>query len=120
MSKSSEEYRSILRATAVLETSVKNNITPLCGQLVAENLITPEQSKALRKRSIDEVERAADLVSYITTKVQTDPQNYHRLVKVLKKDEATYKPVLEVLDAEPTRGAFAIYKCIIEFRQVAT
>ena len=103
MAKNSREYTTIVEATDQLENIVKNNITPLCGKLLARGLITANQKKALRNANQDVVERAADLVQLVTDKVEQNPQHYYDFIKILAEDKSTYGDVLDVLElpAEP-------------------
>ena len=98
MSKNTKEYKAIVKATAKLESAVKHNITPLCGELVSCGLITPDQKSRLRNRNHDESERAADLVEMITNKVEQDPKNYETFLTVLQGDRTTYQEVLGILE----------------------
>ena len=108
MSRNSREYRALLKATGKLTRAVKNNITSLCADLVASDLITPDQQRALRNPNINVLERAADLVQLIADKVEESPVNYHTFIKSLEEDRATYKDVLESLvlpdDPAPSTG----------------
>ena len=97
MSRNTPEYRSILKATGKLTRALKNNITPICADLVANDLITTEQQKKLRNPMHDAIERAADLVQLLTDKVEENPANYHTLIMILGEDTATYGDVLEYL-----------------------
>ena len=105
ISRNTPEYRSILKATGKLTRALKNNITPICADLVANDLITTEQQKKLRNATHDEaIERAADLVQLLTDRVEENPANYHTLIRILRGDRATYKDVLEclALPSDPT------------------
>jgi hypothetical protein len=106
MSKNSPEYRSILKATGKLTRALKNNITPVCADLVAIDLITPEQQRKLRNPMHEAIERAADLVQLLTDKVEENTANYSKLITILKEDMATFGDVLEclVLPGDPTPG----------------
>jgi hypothetical protein len=97
MSRNSPEYYSTVKATSKLARALKNNITPICMDLVSNQLITPEQQRKLRNPNHDAVERAADLVEHLTDKVEENPANYHTFVKILEEHRATYKDVLECL-----------------------
>ena len=98
MSKNTKQYKTIVRATAKLESAVKHNITPLCGELVSCGLITPDQKSRLRNPNHDVSERAADLVEIITNKVEQDPKNYDMFLTVLHGDRTTYQEVVGILD----------------------
>lgn len=98
MSKNTQEYRTLLGATGKLMQTVKDSITPLCAELVSHYLITPDNSTKLMNRNVDELDRAAELVSLVTDKVELCPDNYHIFVKILMEDRATYEEVLKVLE----------------------
>ena len=110
MSRNSPEYCSIVKATGKLTRALKNNITPICADLVSNHLITPEQQKKLRNPNRDAIESAADLVQLLTDKVEENPANYHTLVRILEEDKTTYRDVLEHLalpSSDPTPGPHA-------------
>ncbi|MCG8625111.1 MAG: hypothetical protein MJE68_24325 [Proteobacteria bacterium] len=86
-----------MKGTGKLTRALKNNITPICADLVANDLITTEQQKNLRNPMHDAIERAADLVQLLTDKVEENPANYHTLIRILGDDTATYGDVLEYL-----------------------
>ena len=98
MSRNSREYRTLIKATGKLTKAVQDHITPICAELVANDLITPENQAALRNAQRPAIERAADLVTLITGKVEQNPENYHTFVKILKEDKATFKDVLVLLE----------------------
>ena len=104
MSRNSPEYRAIVKATGKLTKVFKNNITSICAELVANDLITPDQQRGLRNPNHDALERAADLVQLLTDKVEANPANYRTLVKILEEDRSTYNDVLEslALPSDPT------------------
>ena len=102
MPRDSAEYQALMRATGKLRNAVKNNITPLCDELISKGLITPDNKKSLRNPNRDIGERASDLVELITDKVEQNPQNYYVLVKILKEDPSAYKDILKVLDTTST------------------
>ena len=97
MSRNSPEYFCIVKATGKLTRALKNNVTPICADLVSTHLITPNQQRKLRNSNHDALDRAADLVAYLTDKVEENPANYHTLVKILEEDITTYQDVLECL-----------------------
>ena len=110
MSRNTPEYRSILKGTSKLTRALKNNITPICADLVANDLITPDQQRNLRNPNHDAIERAADLVQLLTDKVEANTANYHTLVRILGEDRATYGDVLEYLalpSDPPTSGTWS-------------
>ena len=109
MSRNSPEYCSIVKATGKLTRALKNNITPICADLVSNHLITPDQQKKLRNPTRDAIESAADLVQLLTDKVEENPANYHTLVRILEEDKTTYRDVLErlALPSDSTPGPHA-------------
>ena len=114
MSRNTPEYCSILKATGKLTRALKNNITPICADLVKNNLITTEQQKKLRNAMHDAIERAADLVQLLTDKVEENTANYHTFVRILGEDRATYKDVLEclALPSDPIPGPRPKAQCV--------
>ena len=94
----SPEYNSIVDCIPELRCSVEPNIISLCGELLRTQLINEDKEKSLRNRSVEEADRAAELVSLITNKVQEDPKNYHTFVAVLKKNEQWYNAVITQLE----------------------
>ena len=91
------EYNCMLDCTAELRQSAKPNLLSLCAELLAARLINEDKEKSLRNRSVDEADRAAELISQVTNKVKEDPANYHLFVAILKKDERNYNSVLTCL-----------------------
>lgn len=98
MSKNTQEYRAIIRATEVLAHAVKDNITRLSLKLVSKQLITTDFQRALRNPNKDLLERASDLVTFMIDKVEQDPKNYYDFVKILLEDRTIYREVLEKLE----------------------
>jgi putative heme degradation protein len=94
----SPEYNSMVDCTPELRYSVKPNIVSLSGELLRARLINEDKDTALRNRNVEEADRAADLVSLVTNKVLEDPENYHKFVAILKKDEQQYKTALALLE----------------------
>ena len=67
----------------------------MCGDLLAEGLITNDQKDEARNDKISAKKRAADLVSLILNKVEQDTQNFKKLVVLLKQDLDTFDTVLK-------------------------
>ncbi|MCG8624175.1 MAG: hypothetical protein MJE68_19550, partial [Proteobacteria bacterium] len=65
------------------------NATWLATELEKAGLIMEDQRKSL-ETSVDADTRAAELISVITTIVESNSENVTRFLDVLKKDEATY------------------------------
>ena len=92
------EYNCLVDCTPELRLAAQPNIISLCGELLRTRLINEDKEKSLRNRSVEESDRAAELVSLVTNKVREDPENYHKFVAVLKKDERGYKTVIALLE----------------------
>ena len=114
MSKNTQEYLTIKKATAKLLRAVQNNIIALGAELFSEDLISDDNYTSLKNETRDTVAKAAELVGYVANKVEQNPENYHTFVKILTEDRATYKDVLKILEpiyqdpdqvavAEPTK-----------------
>jgi hypothetical protein len=103
----SPEYNSMVDCTPELRLCVQSSIISLCGELLRARLINEDKEKSLRNRSIEETDRAAELVSLVTNKVLEDHENYHKFVAILKKDERRYKTELALLEKtyEARKGA---------------
>ena len=65
----------------------------LATELEKTGLIMEDQKKSL-ETSVDADTRAAELISMVTTKVDSNSDNFTRFIDVLKKDEATYGHIL--------------------------
>ena len=98
MSKNTQEYLTVKKANHKLLKAVQNNIIALGAALFAEDLITDDNYTSLKIESRSEVNRAAELVGYVMNKVELSPENYHKFVKILKEEGATYKEVLKILE----------------------
>ena len=95
----SAEYEVLIRHTVDLQLAVKTNLTSLGAQLVAAQIITPDQYQEIRNPHRSSVnERAADLIGYVQSKVRQSPQHYHAFIDALRKDESKYRDVLVRLE----------------------
>ena len=94
----SPEYNSIVDCIPELRRSVKRNIISLCGELLRARLINENKEESLRNTVREEADRAADLVSLLTNEVREDPENYHKFLAILKKDEWRYKTVIVLME----------------------
>ena len=74
-----------------------NVITPLGAELLTEGLISMENVAESQDLRVSCYERASNLVSLIAGRVELDPVNYHTFVRILTKDRATFKDILEYL-----------------------
>ena len=92
------EYRVLIRHTTDLQVAVRANLTPLGGQLIAAQIITPGQYEEIRNayRSINE--RGADLIGYIQNKVYQNPWHYHTFLGILRSDMFQYGDILAKLE----------------------
>lgn len=88
------EYNCIIDCTPELRRSAEPNLLSLCAELLAARLINEDKEKSLRNRSVDEADRAAELISQVTNKVKENSANYHVFVAILEKDEPRYNSVL--------------------------
>ena len=93
------ELKTFQRCIRILNLAVRSHIIPLAEELLAVSLITAENYSLLTNTKNDEVERAANLLSFVLTKIRLSARNYHVFVKVLISDRSTYKEVLK--DLEP-------------------
>ena len=87
----------MVKATARLTTAVKNELTPLSQELVARELISVDQGVELRNGNVSALDRAANLVALVTTKVEQDRKNFYNFVEILNDNQSTYKKILEDL-----------------------
>ena len=98
MAKGTVEYRAMIKATVELTNAVKNELTPLSLKLVAKELISVDQGKELRNGHIGVADRAANLVTLVTNKVEQDKKNFYRFVEVLIGNRSAYREILESLE----------------------
>ena len=92
------EYEVLVRRHTVdLQLAVKENLISLGGQLVAAEIITPDQYREIRNPHRPVNERGADLVGYVQTKVRQDPRHYHAFIDALKSDLSQYRDILTKL-----------------------
>ena len=98
MSRNTQEYLTIKKATGKLIRAVQYNIIALGAELFSVDLISQDNYTSLKNETRDTVSRAAELVDYVTNRVEQSPENYHTFVKVLKEERATYKEVLKILE----------------------
>ena len=94
----SAEYEVLIRHTVDLQLAVKANLISLGAQLVAVQVITPDQYQEIRNPHLSVNERAADLIGYVQSKVRQSPQHYHAFIDALRKDESEYRDVLAKLE----------------------
>lgn len=97
MAGSTAEYRTLLRLTVNIQGAVKDKLISIGAELVANELISPEQYERIRNTQNPCDSRAADLVGYVQGKVQQNSQHYHTFIKALQSDEAQYRDILKKL-----------------------
>ena len=91
------EFLTLLQCTPQLKDAVQNDLDSLSGELLAANLISPDNDSHLRNQRVSAAIRAADLVAYVRTRVKLDPSKYHVFIEVLKRREADHKSILKIL-----------------------
>ena len=90
------EYHTIIRCTPLLEDTVRNDLTKLCGELSAEGLISPENAIELRdSRSGTVIERAAKLMEFVANRVKVNSKDYVLFIQVLTR---RYKNTVQELE----------------------
>ena len=94
----SPEFKTIIQCTPVLTTAVKDELTQLSGELLAEGLIADDNAANLRNQFIGAAERAAQLVGYVRNRVSLDTGNYHTFIGVLEKRRNEHAGILRKLN----------------------
>ena len=92
------EFESMKDCVPELRLSAKTNLLSLSGELLAARLISDENEESTRNRNVNEAARAADLVSLIIDKVREDPRNFHKFLRILKKNYQQYESVINKLN----------------------
>ena len=92
------EYEVLIRHTVDLQLAVKTNLISLGAQLVAIQVITPDQYHEIRNPNRPDNERAADLVGYVQSKVRQNPLHYQAFIEALRGDECEYRDILAKLE----------------------
>lgn len=97
--KNTEEYRKMVAVTPELTDLLADgtNVVTLSQELFRDQLISKSNNRAMANLSRQADVRAAELVGMVTTKVELDSKNFYIFVKALKKDEVTYKTILDKL-----------------------
>ena len=95
----SAEYDVLIHHTADLQIAVRTmDLIFLGAQLVAAEVITPDQYDKIRNVNQSINERVADLVGYVQRKVLQNPRYYHAFTGVLRSDRSQYGDILTKLD----------------------
>ena len=84
------EYQTIICCTSKLTTAISGNLMGLSGSLLEEGLISGDNFRELRNRSVEEADRAAKLVELVQHKVKLDNQNFFKFVGILEKEGSDY------------------------------
>ena len=92
------EYELLVRHTVDLQLAVQDNLTHLGAQLVAAQIITPDQYEEIRNAHRPVNERGADLVGYAQNKVRQDPRQYHAFIGALRSDLSQYGDIVTKLE----------------------
>ena len=93
--KNTAQYRMMLEYAPNLEDALADhtNATWLATELEKAGLIMEDQRKSL-ETSVNADTRAAELISMVTTKIDSNSENFAKFIDVLKRDEATYEHIL--------------------------
>ena len=99
-SKNSAEYRTVCRLARDLQLAFQNDLTSLSLSLQGTDpmLLTANNAAAVQNEMYTDAEQAAKLVNYIQVKVESNPNCYHALVEVLKRNSRYYRDILEKLN----------------------
>ena len=94
----SQEYKTLIRYTPEVRTSIKSHLTSLGGKLIASTLISPENDARLRNQSVSEEDRAAELVSLVLDKVKINRENYRTFIDILRTSGDHFNDLLSKLE----------------------
>ena len=92
------EYKTIIKCTAKLRTAVKSNITALSGHLLSYELVSPDNESELRNPQQPELDRAAKLVDLVQCKVQLNPANFYKFIRVLEEEKQNFENIIADLN----------------------
>ena len=109
MGTNTPEYRAMIQSTSDLTNAVKLNIGPLSDELLGQGLIAADNQAAAINQMIDVGQRASQLVSLVRTRVQLNPSNFHKFIRILLKSAPLYHDILEILDNK--YRALGTYTC---------
>ena len=94
---SAREYKTLVRLTPDLQLAVKADLLRLGSQLVAKELITPDQYEEILNPHNPLMKRAADLVQFVQNKVRQNARCYYTFVAELEKNRRLYSDIMEEL-----------------------
>ena len=98
MGTNTAEFRAMIQSTSDLTNAVKLDIRSLCDDLLDVGIIAPDNHSTAINQLIDVSQRASQLVSLIRTRVQLNPSNFHKFIRILLKRASVYQDILEILD----------------------
>ena len=98
MGTNTPEYRAMIQSTSDLTNAVKSDIGALSSELLSQGLIANDNQSAAINPMIDVGQRASQLVSLVRTRVQLNPSNFHKFLRILLKNASLYQEILEILD----------------------
>ena len=94
----SPEYLTVIGCTSDLSNAVKTELVYLSNELLTEGFISGENHEKLNNENHDISLRASQLVSQVRTKVQLNPSNFHKFVRILLTRPAVNRSILEILE----------------------
>ena len=87
----SPEYNRLKELTGRLKLAIEPDLIDLADDLLQEKLITKDTNWLMYSRYCGSSSKAAELVKAVLKKVQSSPEDYHKFVKVLKRNSKKYK-----------------------------
>jgi septal ring factor EnvC (AmiA/AmiB activator) len=105
------ELKTLEKCTQQLETALKEVERDLVHVLLKECLISSDvHEDVLEPRtSLNNSEKAGELVKSIKNRVKQDPSSYHTLIDELKRRGRRYEPIVKILEEEYNKPGKYIY-----------
>ena len=103
------EYQTIKRCTPQLITAVQDNLTMLGGHLLSKGLITADKFCQLRNKNNPKLDRAADLVSLVLSKVELNSGSYCTFIECLEENRENNRQILEILNGVYASGKYEFH-----------
>lgn len=105
------ELKTIKQCTSQLETALIGLDRKLVHFLNQEGFIQDSICERIlnSQSSMDDTEKAGQLVKWIKNRVKQDHQSYHTLLNYFKEGGKHYKPIVNTLEGE--FGSLNIYEC---------
>ena len=94
---STPEYQTVQKCTSLLITGVEDNLSALCADLLAEELIDHNTERTVSEKS-NQREGAASLLRKIRNEIELDTAYYWNFLSVLKKRGNPFKVVVDHLE----------------------